>query len=68
MEVSGQLHAPAALSQGKSPWYPLDRRMSVIYHHHHHHPGALGANVFPDGHRSITVYGDAESTLALCSS
>jgi hypothetical protein len=28
MEVSGQLHAPAALPpQGKSPWYPLDRRM-----------------------------------------
>jgi hypothetical protein len=29
MEVSGQLHAPAALPpQGKSPWYPLDRRLS----------------------------------------
>jgi hypothetical protein len=27
MEVSGQLHVPAALSQGKSPWYPLDRRL-----------------------------------------
>jgi hypothetical protein len=27
MEVSGKLHAPAALSQGKSPWYPLDRRL-----------------------------------------
>jgi hypothetical protein len=27
MEVSGQLHALAALPQGKSPWYPLDRRM-----------------------------------------
>jgi hypothetical protein len=27
MEVSGQLHAPAALPQGKSPWYPLDRRL-----------------------------------------
>jgi hypothetical protein len=27
MEVSGQLHAPAALSQGKSPWYPLERRL-----------------------------------------
>jgi hypothetical protein len=26
MEVSGQLHAPAALPQGKSPCYPLDRR------------------------------------------
>jgi hypothetical protein len=23
--VSGQLHAPAAYPQGKSPWYPLDR-------------------------------------------
>jgi hypothetical protein len=27
MEVSGQLHAPAALSQRKSPWYPSDRRL-----------------------------------------
>jgi hypothetical protein len=27
MEVSGQIHAPAALTQGKSPWCPLDRRM-----------------------------------------
>jgi hypothetical protein len=27
MEMSGQLHAPAALHQGKSPWYPLDRRL-----------------------------------------
>jgi hypothetical protein len=25
MEVSGHLHAPDALSPGKSPWYPLDR-------------------------------------------
>jgi hypothetical protein len=27
MEVSGQLHAPAALLQWKSPLYPLDRRL-----------------------------------------
>jgi hypothetical protein len=27
MEVSGQLHAPATLPPGKSPWYPLDRRL-----------------------------------------
>jgi hypothetical protein len=27
MEVSGQLHAPAALPWGKSPRYPLDRRL-----------------------------------------
>jgi hypothetical protein len=27
MVVSGQLHAPAAYHQGKSPWYPLDRRL-----------------------------------------
>jgi hypothetical protein len=27
MEVSGQLHAPAALPQGKSSWYALDRRL-----------------------------------------
>jgi hypothetical protein len=30
MEVSRQLHAPAALSQGKSPWYPLDRRQNGL--------------------------------------
>jgi hypothetical protein len=28
MTVSGQLHAPDALSPGKSPRYPLDRRLS----------------------------------------
>jgi hypothetical protein len=27
MEVSGQLHAPAALPPGKEPWYPLYRRL-----------------------------------------
>jgi hypothetical protein len=27
MEVSGQLHAPAALPPGKEPRYPLDRRL-----------------------------------------
>jgi hypothetical protein len=27
MEMSGQLHAPAVLPQGKSPCYPLDRRL-----------------------------------------
>jgi hypothetical protein len=27
MEVSGQLHAPVALPQGKIPWYPLNRRI-----------------------------------------
>jgi hypothetical protein len=27
LEVSGQLHAPAALPRGKSPPYPLDRRV-----------------------------------------
>jgi hypothetical protein len=27
MEVSGQLHAPAALLHGKNPWYPLSRRL-----------------------------------------
>jgi hypothetical protein len=25
--LCGQLHAPAALPQGKSAWYPLDRRL-----------------------------------------
>jgi hypothetical protein len=28
MEANGQLHAPAALQQGKSPWYPLYRRLA----------------------------------------
>jgi hypothetical protein len=28
MEVSGQLHASAALPPGKNLWYPLDRRLS----------------------------------------
>jgi hypothetical protein len=27
MEVSGQLHAPAALLPRKGPWYPLDRKL-----------------------------------------
>jgi hypothetical protein len=27
MEVSGQLHGPAALPPGKEPWFPLDRRL-----------------------------------------
>jgi hypothetical protein len=27
MEMSGQLHAPAALPPEKEPWYPLDRRL-----------------------------------------
>jgi hypothetical protein len=30
MEVSGQLHAPAALPQEKSPWYPLDSRLGGL--------------------------------------
>jgi hypothetical protein len=28
MKVNGQLHVPDALPQGKSPMYPLDRRLS----------------------------------------
>jgi hypothetical protein len=31
MEVSGQLHAPAALPPRKRPWYPLDRRLGEPY-------------------------------------
>jgi hypothetical protein len=27
MEASGQLHGPAVLPSGKSPRYPLDRRL-----------------------------------------
>jgi hypothetical protein len=30
VEVNGQRYAPAALSQGKSPWYSLDRRMGGL--------------------------------------
>jgi len=30
MEVSGQLHSPAALPPGKRPWYPLDRRLGSL--------------------------------------
>jgi hypothetical protein len=30
MEVSGQLHAPAALPSGKQLLVPLDRRLSII--------------------------------------
>jgi hypothetical protein len=30
MELSGQLHSPAALPPGKSPFYPLDRRLGGI--------------------------------------
>jgi hypothetical protein len=28
MEVNGEIHAPAAAPQGKSPWCPLCRRLS----------------------------------------
>jgi hypothetical protein len=30
VEVSGQLHAPAAFPPGKEPWYPLDRRLGGL--------------------------------------
>jgi hypothetical protein len=30
MKVSGQLHTPAALPQGKNPWYPLHRRLGGL--------------------------------------
>jgi hypothetical protein len=30
MEVSGQIHAPAALFPEKSPWYPLDRMLGGL--------------------------------------
>jgi hypothetical protein len=36
MEVSGQLHAPATLLQGKSPGYPLDRRLGGVQSHSGH--------------------------------
>jgi hypothetical protein len=31
MEVSGQIHAPVALSLGKVPRYPLERGLDVSY-------------------------------------
>jgi hypothetical protein len=30
MELSGELHTPAALPPGKSPWYPLERRLGGL--------------------------------------
>jgi hypothetical protein len=30
MEVSCQLHAPAIFPRGKSPWYPLNRRLGGL--------------------------------------
>jgi hypothetical protein len=30
MEMSGRLHAPAALPQGKSPGYPTDKKLGGI--------------------------------------
>jgi hypothetical protein len=30
MEVNGQLYAPAVLPVGKSPWYPLYRRLDGL--------------------------------------
>jgi hypothetical protein len=33
MEVSGQLHASAALLHEKIPWYPLDRRLAGAQSH-----------------------------------
>jgi hypothetical protein len=38
MEVSGQLHDPAALPPGKELHYPLDRRLGGS----HSHPGRGG--------------------------
>jgi len=42
MEVSGQLHTPAALLLGKSPQYPLDRRLGGS----HSQSGCSGENNF----------------------
>jgi len=36
VEVSGKLHAPATLPQGKSPWYPFDRRLGGAQSHSGH--------------------------------
>jgi len=43
MEVSGQLHAPAALPQGRSTWYPLYRRLGGSQSQSEH--GILGKYV-----------------------
>jgi hypothetical protein len=36
MEVSGQLHASAALPPGKEPRYPLDKRLGGLQTHSGH--------------------------------
>jgi hypothetical protein len=41
MEVSGQIHAPAALPPGKSPCYPVDRRLGG----HQSRPGLGGEEI-----------------------
>jgi len=33
MKVSGQLNTPTTLPQGKSPQYPLDRRLGGLQNH-----------------------------------
>jgi hypothetical protein len=44
MEVSGKLHAPAALPVEKGLWYPLDRRLGKLQSW----PGSFGEkNIFP---------------------
>jgi hypothetical protein len=47
MEVSGQLHDPAALPPGKSPWYPRDRRLGGP----HCHSGRGGIEKIPNPYR-----------------
>jgi hypothetical protein len=36
MDVSGQLHAPAALIPGKEPLVPLDRRLGMTQSQYEH--------------------------------
>jgi len=36
MEVNGQIHAAAALPQGKSPWHPLNRMLGRPQSHSKH--------------------------------
>jgi hypothetical protein len=59
MEGSTQLHDPVALLQGKSPWYPLDRRLGG-----HQSQSGRGGEKFPAPPRTRTHHRPARS-LAL---
>jgi hypothetical protein len=53
MEVNGQLHDPAGLFPGKTPRYPLDRRLCEPQSRSGRSDGER--NLFPFGNR-INIY------------